>query len=75
MPRKTPATRRKSDPAVESPQELSRAAELTGITLTEQNAAWVANKVAQRRAAIEVVKKLPYQGHEPANSLSLARYE
>ena len=60
--------------ATETPEESSRMAALAGLKLSVKDAAWVANKTAQRRAASETVRKLPYRGHEPANTFGPARH-
>jgi hypothetical protein len=55
--------------------EMSRMASLAGVRLSVKDATWVANKVVQRDAAIQAVRKLPYRDREPANTLTLQRYE
>lgn len=70
----TPKPRR-TTPEPETPDEASRVADLAGIRLSAQDAAWVANKTAQRRAAAEAVRKLDYRRHEPANTFAPPRYD
>ena len=70
----TPKPRR-TMPGPEPPDEVSRAAGLAGIRLSAQDAAWAANKTAQRRAATEAVRKLDYRRHEPANTFAPPRYD
>ncbi|MSQ09233.1 MAG: hypothetical protein EXR57_02880 [Dehalococcoidia bacterium] len=60
--------------APETAEESSRIAALAGLKLSIEDAAWVANKTAQRRAASETVRSLNYRGHEPANTFGPARY-
>ena len=57
--------------AAETSNAVSRAAMAAGIRLTEQDAAWAANKLAQRRVAVDLVRKLPYSGYEPASTVTL----
>jgi hypothetical protein len=52
----------------ESAADASTAASRAGISLSEEDAAWVANKMAQRDAAFKAVRATPYSGHEPANT-------
>gem|GEM_PF-3006815 len=60
---------------LESSAESSRIAELAGLKLSEADAAWVANKVVQRRAAAGLVRELPFAGREPANTFAPPRYD
>ncbi len=60
--------------STETAEEASRIAALAGLKLSVKDAAWVANKMAQRRAASETVRSLNYRGHEPANTFETARY-
>lgn len=64
---------RRKTPEAETADEVSRGAGLAGVGLSAQDAAWVANKIAQRRAAAESVRKLDYRHHEPANTFTPAR--
>ncbi len=70
----TPKPRR-TTPEPETADEASRVAGLAGIRLSAQDAAWVAHKTAQRRAAAEAVRKLDYRGHEPASTFAPPRYD
>ena len=74
MPRtKKTAASDSASVAEETASEVSKAATAAGIRLTEQDAAWAANKLAQRRKAVELVRTLPYARHEPAPTLNLRR--
>ena len=75
MPRRKSASPGAPAPvATETAEESSRTAALAGLKLSVKDAAWVANKTAQRRAASETVRKLDYRGHEPANPFEPVRY-
>ena len=70
----TPKPQRKR-PEPETADEVSRAAGLAGIRLSAQDAAWVARKIAQRKAQAELVRKLDYRGHEPASTFVPPRHD
>ena len=62
-------------PDTETAAEVSRMAALAGMKLSVEDAAWVANKIAQRHAAAELVRKLDYRRHEPASVFMPPRYD
>ncbi len=64
----------KAAPEVETPEEISRMGDLAGVQISVEQARWVAGKIAQRRAAVEAVRGLPYQGYEPANAFRPPEY-
>jgi hypothetical protein len=58
----------------ETPAEVSRMAGLAGLRMSEEDAAWVSNKLAQRRAASDAVRRLDYHHHEPAATFAPPRH-
>ena len=74
-PRSARAKTSTTAPDTETAAEVSRMAALAGMKLSEEDAAWVANKVAQRHASAELVRKLDYRRHEPASVFMPPRYD